>query len=49
MTTFMSPPPLSTFLSFHPVDNNIVAIGMNDSTIHIYNVRVNEVIASKVF
>ncbi|ESW10946.1 hypothetical protein PHAVU_009G252100 [Phaseolus vulgaris] len=43
MTTFMSPPPLSTFLSFHPVDNNIVAIGMNDSTIHIYNVRVNEV------
>ncbi|KAE8726460.1 RING/U-box superfamily protein, putative isoform 4 [Hibiscus syriacus] len=30
----------STFLAFHPQDNNIIAIGMEDSTIHIYNVRV---------
>jgi len=44
MTTFMSPPPASTFLAFHPQDNNIIAIGMEDSTIHIYNVRVDEVI-----
>ncbi|XP_054816813.1 topless-related protein 3-like isoform X2 [Prosopis cineraria] len=43
MTTFMPPPPASTFLSFHPQDNNIIAIGMEDSTIHIYNVRVDEV------
>ncbi|RDX60457.1 Topless-related protein 2, partial [Mucuna pruriens] len=43
MTTFMLPPPISTFLAFHPQDNNIVAIGMEDSTIHIYNVRVDEV------
>ncbi|KAI9072958.1 hypothetical protein K1719_045087 [Acacia pycnantha] len=43
MTTFMPPPPASTFLSFHPQDNNIIAIGMQDSTIHIYNVRVDEV------
>ncbi|KAL4341350.1 hypothetical protein GQ457_08G009520 [Hibiscus cannabinus] len=43
MTTFMSPPPASTFLAFHPQDNNIIAIGMEDSTIHIYNVRVAEV------
>ncbi|KAL6293086.1 hypothetical protein ACE6H2_001228 [Prunus campanulata] len=43
MTTFMPPPPVSTFLSFHPLDNNIIAIGMEDSTIHIYNVRVDEV------
>ncbi|XXG54028.1 hypothetical protein AAC387_Pa03g2008 [Persea americana] len=43
MTTFMSPPPASTFLAFHPQDNNIIAIGMDDSTIHIYNVRVDEV------
>ncbi|XP_073012223.1 protein TPR1-like isoform X1 [Typha latifolia] len=43
MTTFMPPPPASTFLAFHPQDNNIVAIGMEDSTIHIYNVRVDEV------
>lgn len=43
MTTFMPPPPISTFLAFHPQDNNIIAIGMEDSTIHIYNVRVDEV------
>ncbi|XP_056845042.1 topless-related protein 3 [Raphanus sativus] len=43
MTTFMQPPPASTFLAFHPQDNNIIAIGMEDSTIHIYNVRVDEV------
>ncbi|KAL8553899.1 hypothetical protein ACS0TY_002242 [Phlomoides rotata] len=43
MTTFMPPPPTSTFLAFHPQDNNIIAIGMQDSTIHIYNVRVDEV------
>ncbi|KAL3030319.1 hypothetical protein AAZX31_03G213500 [Glycine max] len=42
MTTFMPPPPASTFLAFHPQDNNIIAIGMEDSTIHIYNVRVDE-------
>lgn len=46
MTTFMPPPPASTFLAFHPQDNNIIAIGMEDSTIHIYNVRVDEVITS---
>ncbi|WZZ74691.1 hypothetical protein YC2023_086061 [Brassica napus] len=43
MTTFMPPPPPSSFLAFHPQDNNIIAIGMEDSTIHIYNVRVDEV------
>jgi WD40 repeat protein len=43
MATFMSPPPAATYLAFHPQDNNIVAVGMNDSTIHIYNVRVDEV------
>ncbi|KAH7676571.1 YVTN repeat-like/Quinoprotein amine dehydrogenase protein [Dioscorea alata] len=43
MTTFMAPPPASTYLAFHPLDNNIIAIGMEDSTIRIYNVRVDEV------
>ncbi|XP_052181258.1 topless-related protein 4-like isoform X3 [Diospyros lotus] len=43
MTTFMPPPPAATFLAFHPQDNNIIAIGMEDSTIQIYNVRVDEV------
>ncbi|CAH9098684.1 unnamed protein product [Cuscuta europaea] len=43
MTTFMSPPPAATFLAFHPQDNNIIAIGMEDSSIQIYNVRIDEV------
>ncbi|KAJ8485525.1 hypothetical protein OPV22_018010 [Ensete ventricosum] len=43
MTTFMPPPPAATFLAFHPQDNNIIAIGMEDSTIQIYNVRFDEV------
>ncbi|XWS17122.1 hypothetical protein CRYUN_Cryun33cG0041300 [Craigia yunnanensis] len=42
MTTFMPPPPPATFLAFHPQDNNIIAIGMDDSSIQIYNVRVDE-------
>ncbi|XP_059291253.1 topless-related protein 4 isoform X2 [Lycium ferocissimum] len=43
MTTFMPPPPAATFLAFHPQDNNIIAIGMEDYSIQIYNVRVDEV------
>ncbi|KMZ75796.1 WD-40 repeat protein-like [Zostera marina] len=43
MTTFMSPPPAATFLAFHPQDNNVIAVGMEDSTIQIYNVRIDEV------
>ncbi|CAA7027040.1 unnamed protein product [Microthlaspi erraticum] len=43
MTTFMPPPPAATFLAFHPMDNNIIAIGMDDSSIQIYNVRIDEV------
>ncbi|XP_044464704.1 topless-related protein 1-like isoform X1 [Mangifera indica] len=42
MTTFMEPPPASTYLAFHPQDNNIIAVGMDDSTIHIYNIRTDE-------
>jgi WD40 repeat protein len=43
MTTFMPPPPAATFLAFYPQDNNIIAIGLEDSTIQIYNVRVDDV------
>ncbi|XP_011073420.1 topless-related protein 4 [Sesamum indicum] len=43
MTTFMPPPPAATILAFHPQDNNVIAIGMEDSSIQIYNVRVDEV------
>lgn len=49
MTTFMPPPPAATYLAFHPQDNNIIAIGMDDSTIQIYNVRIDEVIAERLF
>ncbi|KAI4364661.1 hypothetical protein MLD38_020720 [Melastoma candidum] len=43
ITNFMPPPPASTFIAFHPLDNNIIAIGMEDSVIHIYNVRMDKV------
>ncbi|TYI22654.1 hypothetical protein ES332_A06G118300v1 [Gossypium tomentosum] len=43
MMSFMSPSPAATSLAFHPQDNNIVAIGMDDSTILIYHVRFTEV------
>ncbi|KAI9191149.1 hypothetical protein LWI28_004311 [Acer negundo] len=42
ITAFGSPPPAATYLAFHPIDNNIIAVGMDDSTIHIYNVRSDE-------
>ncbi|XP_030968135.1 topless-related protein 4-like isoform X5 [Quercus lobata] len=43
MTTFMPPPPAATFVAFYPQDNNIVAIGIDDSSIDIYNVRFDEI------
>ncbi|KAF3654306.1 Topless-related protein 2 [Capsicum annuum] len=46
MTTFMPPPPAATYLAFHPQDNNVIAVGMEDSTIQIYNVRVDELPSS---
>ncbi|CAA2934794.1 topless-related 4-like isoform X1 [Olea europaea subsp. europaea] len=42
MATFNPPPPAATFLAFHPQDSNIIAIGMNDSSIQIYNVKLDE-------
>lgn len=42
--TFIASPPAATFLAFHPQDNNIIAVGMDDSTIQIYNVRIDEVL-----
>ncbi|KAL8230398.1 hypothetical protein R6Q57_000176 [Mikania cordata] len=44
MTTFMHPLPAATCLVFHPEDNNIIAVGMSDSSILIYNVRVDVVL-----
>ncbi|KAH7856142.1 hypothetical protein Vadar_033219 [Vaccinium darrowii] len=39
----MPPPPASTFLAFFPQDSNLIAIGMEDSTIRIYDVRLLKV------
>ncbi|CAL8077457.1 unnamed protein product [Prunus armeniaca] len=49
MTTFktmkkvMPPPPVATCLAFHPRDDSIVGIGMDNSTIVIYNLHSDEV------
>eukprot|EP00243_Klebsormidium_subtile_P002562 TRINITY_DN1516_c0_g2_i1.p1 TRINITY_DN1516_c0_g2~~TRINITY_DN1516_c0_g2_i1.p1 ORF type:complete len:423 (+),score=90.65 TRINITY_DN1516_c0_g2_i1:93-1271(+) len=43
MTMFMPPPPAATVLTFHPDNNNIIAIGMDDASVQIYNVRNDEV------
>ncbi|XP_054799239.1 topless-related protein 1-like [Prosopis cineraria] len=43
MTSCMSPPPAATSLAFHPMDNNTIAVGTDDNSIHIYNVRSDEV------
>ncbi|XP_042004368.1 topless-related protein 1-like [Salvia splendens] len=42
MRNVMPSPPAATCLLFYPPDNNIIAIGMDDSTILIYNMRVDE-------
>jgi WD40 repeat protein len=41
--TSMAPPPSVTFIVFHPQDSNIIAFGMEDSTIQIYNIHVGQV------
>ncbi|KAK4479184.1 hypothetical protein RD792_014695 [Penstemon davidsonii] len=42
LTTFTQPPPTATSLAFHPQDYNIIAIGMDDSSIQIYNVQIDK-------
>ncbi|KAL7603546.1 hypothetical protein Lser_V15G17708 [Lactuca serriola] len=44
MTRFGRPPPSATCIVFNPHDNNIIAIGMSDASIHIYNVRVDKLL-----
>ncbi|TXG62210.1 hypothetical protein EZV62_013573 [Acer yangbiense] len=45
MTNFLPPAPMATCIAFYPQNNNIIAIGMDDSTILIYNVPLAQVIA----
>ncbi|TKY74752.1 Topless-related protein 1 [Spatholobus suberectus] len=44
VTTIMPPPPMATCLAFYPRDNNILAVGMDNSSIIIYNVRTNKIV-----
>ncbi|KAI5356040.1 hypothetical protein L3X38_008935 [Prunus dulcis] len=47
MTTFkkvMPSPPAATCLAFHPLDDSIVAICMDNSTIVIYNLHSDKVV-----
>lgn len=39
----MSTPPVATCIAFDPKDNNVIAIGMEDATVQIYHVRLDEV------
>lgn len=39
----MPPPVAATCIAFYPHDNNIIAIGMDDSAILIYNARTDQV------
>ncbi|GMP22986.1 hypothetical protein CsSME_00000759 [Camellia sinensis var. sinensis] len=43
MATFVHPPSMPMYVSFYPYNNNIIAIGMDDSTVLIYDARANEI------
>ncbi|RAL41361.1 hypothetical protein DM860_010155 [Cuscuta australis] len=43
LSALFSCPPAATSLAFLPQDNNVVAIGMDDSSILIYNIRFDEI------
>ncbi|THG13733.1 hypothetical protein TEA_019667 [Camellia sinensis var. sinensis] len=44
MAIFIFAPPVPMYVAFYPHDNNIIAIGMDDSTVLIYDTRANEII-----
>ncbi|CAN0897774.1 Topless-related protein 4 [Linum grandiflorum] len=37
IATLAAPPPAATFIAFHPQHDKIIAIGMDDSSIQVYN------------
>ncbi|XP_060208854.1 topless-related protein 1-like isoform X2 [Lycium barbarum] len=43
MKSMMPPIPAATCITCHPSDNNVIAIGMDDSTINVYSVRLDMV------
>ena len=44
MISFSTPPPTASCLAFSPKDNNMMALGMDNGMIHIYNVRLDELV-----
>jgi len=44
LRAFMPPPPVATCIAFYPHDNNIIAIGTDDSAILIYQARTDQVL-----
>jgi len=44
----MSPPSAATFLALNPENNNILAVGKEDSLIHIFNVHKDQVFILKI-
>lgn len=45
MRSIMPPTPAATCIACHPSNYNVIAVGMDDSTIIVYNVRLDEVIS----
>ncbi|XP_055820274.1 protein TPR3-like isoform X2 [Solanum dulcamara] len=43
MKSIMPPTPAATCIACHPSDNNVIVVGMDDSTIIVYNVRLEEI------
>eukprot|EP00958_Prasinococcus_capsulatus_P029257 scaffold7382_cov406-Prasinococcus_capsulatus_cf.AAC.28 len=44
MISFSPPPPTASILAFSPRDNNLMALGMDNGMIHIYNVKLDELV-----
>lgn len=42
LVTFMPPPPMVTSLAFYPKDNNTFLIGLDDSSIRVYNIHKHD-------
>ncbi|XP_071712277.1 topless-related protein 4-like [Rutidosis leptorrhynchoides] len=48
LTSFIDHPPAPTSLVFNPQDNNIIAIGLADCTIQIFNIRLDQALQKLV-
>ncbi|GFQ00446.1 topless-related protein 1 [Phtheirospermum japonicum] len=46
LRSVMPPPPAATCIMFYPPDNNVIAIGLDDSTILIFNIREDNLLST---